>query len=159
MCIRDRYERRDAVLYANQMALASREWAAGNSGRVSELLADCPERFRGWEWRYLERQLVRQLMSLGHSSTSASRPVLGVAYAPDGSRLASCGWDGSIAVWDAATGKESFRLKRKAPADVGVSCIAWSPDGSLIAAGYWDGVVHVWEAKPGGRPHLSLIHI
>src|SRR5262249_34467296 len=42
--------------YLRNIALAGRELAAGNVGRAEELLDECPERLRGWEWHFLKRQ-------------------------------------------------------------------------------------------------------
>ena len=39
----------------------------------------------------------------GHSS-----PVFGVAWSPDGKRIASASLDGTVQVWDDATGKHSL---------------------------------------------------
>src|SRR5262249_53761656 len=39
-------------LYINRVNLAQREWLANNIGLAEELLRQCPERLRGWEWEY-----------------------------------------------------------------------------------------------------------
>src|SRR5262249_5150326 len=40
-------------LYLSQIAMTYREWSAGNLIRARELLTECPEHLRHWEWRYL----------------------------------------------------------------------------------------------------------
>jgi WD40 repeat protein len=70
-----------------------------------------------------------------------------VAWSPDGTCIASAGWQ-TIHVWDARTGatlatyidhKESIRD------------ITWSPDSQYIASASNDGTVHIWEARTGTR--------
>jgi serine/threonine protein kinase len=42
-------------LYLHRIARAQQELSAGNTGRAEELLDECPDHLRGWEWRYLKR--------------------------------------------------------------------------------------------------------
>jgi serine/threonine protein kinase len=46
----------ETTLYFNRIALADLSLSAGNVGRAEELLDECPEHLRGWEWHYLKRQ-------------------------------------------------------------------------------------------------------
>ena len=41
--------------YFHRIALAHRELSADNLGRALELLDECPEDLREWEWHYLMR--------------------------------------------------------------------------------------------------------
>ena len=73
------------------------------------------------------------------------RNLTGVAWSPDGRRLATCAEDRTVRVWDAATGQEALMLRAEAELPVRV---AWSPDGGSVVAGDRAGTVHVWEAPP-----------
>src|SRR5262249_891232 len=49
-------QRQRQTSYFQSIALAERELARNNPGRAEELLSDCPEDLRGWEWHYLKRR-------------------------------------------------------------------------------------------------------
>ena len=72
--------------------------------------------------------------------------VTSVAFAPDGKRLASGGFDKSVQMWDVATGREVWRSE--GPSRV-VRSVAFSPDGRTVASGSFDGSVNVWDAATG----------
>ncbi len=84
--------------------------------------------------------------------------VKGLAFAPDGRRLASASgndlYDGWVlevpphgaAVWDVASGQLLFRLEGH---DGGVKTVAYSPDGKLIATGGNDHTIRLWDATTG----------
>ncbi|WP_439625012.1 protein kinase domain-containing protein [Gemmata sp.] len=139
--------RADQIAYAQRLSLASRELAAGNVGRVRELLDECPAHLRGWEWRHLRSLLRRDVLTIPHSPPGGPEySVAGVAYSPDGRRLVSTSWDGSARVWDADTGRPVRELLP--PDNLGTYCVAWGPGGT-IALGGGEGVVRLFEADTG----------
>lgn len=89
--------------------------------------------------------------------------VNGLAYSPDGSRLASASKDGTVRVWDLGNGRELLTYRghetdKPAPTDkeqapwVGPVAVAYSPDGGWIAsAGFTE--IHVWDATSGKKLH------
>jgi WD40 repeat protein len=82
--------------------------------------------------------------------------VASLAYSPDGRRLASGGWDETIQICDAASGKI---LKRLADKGGPVNCVAFSPDGRLVASGsYVNSTVRVRDPESGRTLHLLSGH-
>jgi WD40 repeat protein len=76
--------------------------------------------------------------------------AFGVAFSPDGTRLASAGGWGErpaeLKVWDAATGKELLDLRGHTDT---VWRVAFSPDGRYLASASKDGTARLWDAATG----------
>ena len=83
--------------------------------------------------------------------------VNGVAFSPDGKLLASADGDGTVRLWNPATGQPvGAPLQPPSPAPGGgVTGVAFSPDGKLLATADADGTVRLWNpatGQPVGAP-------
>ena len=78
-----------------------------------------------------------QQLFIGHTGK-----IEDVAYSPDGTRLASGGADGTVALWDVS----SRKLLSRWQSHKGESAtVCFSPDGSRLASGGDDLTVKLWD--------------
>jgi WD40 repeat protein len=77
----------------------------------------------------------------GHTDT-----VYGLCFSPDGTKLASCGADRQVKVFEVPSGKllKSFEGHTQHVLD-----IAWKADGKLLASAGADKVIKVWDCDKG----------
>ncbi len=105
-----------------------------------------PGEIQLWDLVDAPKQTVdfKQLAGLsGHSKT-----VLCLAYAPDGSRLASGDTDGVGNVWDLADGKPAQTLKGH---QGGIRSLGFSQDGKFLLTAGADRSVRMWNPATGSE--------
>jgi len=124
------WNRAERNLYASRVALAARERDAGELGTARDLLAECPEAHRGWEWAFLRRQCHPERAQLDVPASIVSD----VAWRAGGHEVVATKRAGAI-VCEAATGRSIHDVRLdpneyKPPLRIrSVGSTASSPDG------------------------------
>jgi len=140
-------EQRDAAethLYDSHMLQAGQHLTEGRPESARSLLQrhrreNGGRDLRGWEWFYLTGQLNQDRLRVAAHAGG----VLAVAASADGSRLATAGADGEIAVWGTRGLVPYFRFRaHPGPA----TSVSWHGPGNMLASGGADGMVRVWDA-------------
>jgi len=107
------------------------------SAAAEHMAATCRDR-PVWVW-FQGREI-----NWGETLLPEHRPcgTRSLAFAPDGMTLAAGNVDGTVSLWDTATGKN--RVNLRAGIDM-VLAVVFSPDGARLACSSTDSRIHVWE--------------
>jgi WD40 repeat protein len=87
----------------------------------------------------------KQIAELKHSE------IYGLAFSPDGTTLATAGWDEFVRFWDAQTGEARMKAQVQDPdknngSDPRMYAVSYSAHDGLLATAQLDGKVRIWNA-------------
>ncbi len=88
-------------------------------------------------------------------SASSSFGIHGVAFSPDGTRLAATGVDGRISLWDPATGQ---RLKTLETHKDQVFGVAFDSEGKRMISASGDNTLKIWDLATAEKPRSLVGH-
>src|SRR5262249_30624539 len=88
------------------------------------------------------------------ATTHRSGAVDAVAAAPDGRWLAAGVFDGTVRIWDVASGRERIALTGHIRQ---VYAVAVAPDGRWLATGGDDRTVRIWDVASGQTQALMRL--
>ena len=89
----------------------------------------------------LQSQTPELVIPAGHT-----RDVLEAIYSPDGKKIITSSWDGTVKFWDARTG---FLLKDIRAHNNMIMDLCLSPNGRFLATASVDKTVRVWNLLNG----------
>lgn len=90
-----------------------------------------------------------------HTLKGHTRFVASVAFTPDGQRLATGSWDGTIKFWQVDKGEQLFTLNAH---ELPITSIAFSPDGKVLASGSDDCTIKLWDVGTRRLAHTLRGH-
>jgi len=141
------------ISYYQLIGRAHAAWQADSPDLADELLRQCPEELRSWEWNYLYHLCHAELQTYHGHDKNISFTAL--AFGPDGKRVASVDRGGLVKVWDPET-LQTFASWQLNGDNIDVA--AFSPDLHRLA---WVSRFHedaempktiqVWDLTTGKR--------
>ncbi|EDY22080.1 WD-40 repeat protein [Chthoniobacter flavus Ellin428] len=133
----------ESELYLSDMLQAGRQLSDGRSETARQLLQrhrhePSGRDLREWEWYYLMGQASQDRLRINAHTGG----VFALCANADGTRLATGGADGEIALWQTRGLVPQWRVQAHPG---GVLAVSWSSDGKYLASGGQDGYVRIWD--------------
>ena len=99
-------------------------------------------------WDVFRGEIIHTFAGTGDNK-GLGEAVLSIAFSHDGKRALSGGTDGSVRLWDIASGAELKTIKGHS-GSVGTKAVAFSPDGrTILSVGGSDGLAKLWDISSG----------
>ena len=148
-------DRQHAIALSRQLAAESSAIDPADPVTARRLAAAAWRVFPTDQARSVITTLVNEQQQEGILPSDPSG-VLQVAFSPDGKLLAAVGGDGTVRLWNPATGQPVGEPLRGGTGSQGaVTDVAFSPNGKLLASVGGDGTVRLWNpatGQPVGAP-------
>lgn len=109
--------------------------AASTGTRIEHAQENAPGKVRIWD-----ASTWQEVRTLGRHAGS----INGIAFSPDGRRIATASSDRTVKIHDAKTGDEVSTLRAHTQFVVGV---AFHPDGKRLVSASEDGTLRVWDVE------------
>jgi WD40 repeat protein len=90
-------------------------------------------------YKLQDGSLVKSLVSEKAAATSFLESV---TFSPDGHWLAAADWNGTVSLWNVASGQ---RKQISVRTSAGVLSAAFTPEGGTLATGGEDKILHLWK--------------
>ncbi len=81
--------------------------------------------------------------------------ISGLAFAPDGSQLATASMDKTVKLWEVGCWRELRKWDARSQPEPVFQSVTFSPDGATLAAGTFAGAISAWDISTG-REHFAV---